>query len=84
MMLLGCKSAVEKLATFLLEMDRRIARSAFVTLPMPRKDIADYIGLTIETVSRTVTQLQEEGALELSGARNIRLIDRRMLTDLSA
>ena len=37
MMLLGCKSAVEKLATFLLEMDRRIARSAFVTLPMPRQ-----------------------------------------------
>ena len=69
MMLLGCKSAVEKLATFLLEMDRRIARSAFVTLPMPRKDIADYIGLTIETVSRMVTQLQEDRAPWNSRAR---------------
>ena len=77
MMLLGRKSALEKLATFLLEMDRRLARSGFVALPMPRQDIADYIGLTIETVSRTVTQLQEEGALELSGARNIRLVDRQ-------
>ena len=83
MMLLGRKSAVERLATFLLEMDRRVSRSGFVALPMPRRDIADYIGVTIETVSRTVTQLQEEGAVELSGARNIRLVDRRILTDLS-
>jgi CRP/FNR family nitrogen fixation transcriptional regulator len=83
MVLLGRKSALEKLATFLLEMDRRLARSGFVVLPMPRRDIADYIGVTIETVSRTVTQLQEEGALTLSGARNIKLVDRQMLTDLS-
>ena len=83
MVLLGRKSALEKLATFLLEMDRRLARSGFVVLPMPRRDIADYIGVTIETVSRTVTQLQEHGALTLSGARNIKLVDRQMLTDLS-
>jgi CRP/FNR family nitrogen fixation transcriptional regulator len=84
MVLLGRKSALEKLATFLLEMDRRLAKSGFVVLPMPRRDIADYIGVTIETVSRTVTQLTDEGALELAGARNIKLVDRRMLADLSA
>ena len=83
MMVLGRKSAVEKVATFLLEMDRRLAKSGRVALPMSRRDIADYIGMTIETVSRTLTQLQEDGALELSGARNIELADRRMLADLS-
>jgi len=83
MMVLGRKSAVEKVAMFLLEMERRIVRSGRLALPMSRRDIADYICATIETVSRTVTQLRDDGALELSGARNIKLTNRKMLLDLT-
>jgi len=49
-----------------------------VDLPMSRRDIADYLGLTLETVSRAMTQLKTSGALSLSGARRVR-IDRTLL-----
>ena len=63
MVLLGRLTAEEKIGTFLLEMRRRWARidghtSQNVPLPMGRQDIADYLGLTIETVSRTINQMQ--------------------------
>ncbi|MGD9740498.1 MAG: helix-turn-helix domain-containing protein [Bauldia sp.] len=70
MLVLGCQSAVERVGSFLLEM-ARTAATKVVTLPMSRQDIADYLGLTIETVSRTITQLTERGAIEVPSSRTI-------------
>jgi Crp-like helix-turn-helix domain len=61
MLLLGRKTAMEKVAAFLLEMDRRLTGAGMLVLPMCRRDIGDYLGLTLETVSRALTELQTEG-----------------------
>jgi CRP/FNR family nitrogen fixation transcriptional regulator len=70
MLLLGRKTALEKIATFLLEMAQRVsAGTKSVDLPMSRNDIADYLGLTIETVSRTLTSLERKRVIEIPTAR---------------
>lgn len=71
MMLLGRQTAVERVASFLLGLAQRQGETEQVTLPMSRQDIADYLGLTIETVSRTLTQLQEQGVVEVKTSRKI-------------
>src|SRR5258708_9404679 len=66
MLLLGRKTAQEKLATFLLDMAQRLSDDTEpVELPMQRTDIADHLGLTIETVSRTLTQFARSGLIRL-------------------
>jgi len=69
MVLLGRRSAEEKVATFLIGWRDRLVQlrgpSTTVPLPMSRLDIADYLGLTIETVSRTFTKLEREGVLDI-------------------
>jgi CRP/FNR family nitrogen fixation transcriptional regulator len=71
-LLLGRKNAQERIAAFLLEMAARLAREGgAMELPMPRQDIADYLGLTIETVSRTLTQLERDGLIGIPAARRI-------------
>jgi CRP/FNR family nitrogen fixation transcriptional regulator len=84
MLLLGRKSAMERVASFLLEMDRRLSVTGMMALPMCRRDIGDYLGLTLETVSRALSQLHSQGVLGLSGARQIVLRDRQRLRNMDA
>jgi CRP/FNR family transcriptional regulator, nitrogen fixation regulation protein len=79
MLLLGRKNAQERIAAFLLEMAARLSRTGEVELPMSRQDIADYLGLTIETVSRTLTQLERDGLIAIPASRRIVFRDRAAL-----
>ena len=72
LLLLGRKTACEKVASFLLDLAER-DHGETTTLPMGRQDMADYLGLTIETVSRMLTQLQAEGLVEFFGNRRFRI-----------
>jgi CRP/FNR family transcriptional regulator/CRP/FNR family nitrogen fixation transcriptional regulator len=78
MLLLGRRTALERVAAFVLEMDARLGGTGSIELPMSRRDIADYLGLTLETVSRSMSQLQSDQALALSGARRVVLNKRVM------
>ena len=84
MMLLGRKNAIERVASFLLEMDRRLAVAGMMALPMCRRDIGDYLGLTLETVSRALSELQAKGVLGFSGVRQIVLRNRQYLRKMDA
>jgi CRP/FNR family transcriptional regulator, nitrogen fixation regulation protein len=72
MLLLGRKSASEKVASFLLQLETMATEDAFA-IPMCRSDIADYLGLTVETVSRVLAQLERSEAIELPSSRKIRV-----------
>lgn len=80
-MLLGRRSACEKVASFLLDMANRF-RGEVAELPMGRQDMADYLGLTIETVSRMVTQLQADGLVRFMGCRRFEVRNRPGLAGL--
>ena len=85
MVLLGRKTALEKMASFLLDMARRRPGADKVVLPMQRTDIADHLGLTIETVSRTLTQMVRDGLIRLAEAgRTVILADKAGLQLLDA
>ena len=76
LLLLGRQSASERVAAFLLEMNARMT-SESIALPMTRRDIADYLGLTLETVSRALSAYQEKGYLKTAGLmyRDITVLD---------
>ena len=78
------KSAQERVAGFLLEMAERACNENVVELPMSRQDIADYLGLTIETVSRTLTGLESAAAIEVPASRRIVLRNRSILNRLNS
>jgi CRP-like cAMP-binding protein len=82
--LLLVKSAQERVAAFLLEMAKRGCADNAVELPMSRQDIADYLGLTIETVCRTLTHLENTAAIELPSSRRIVLRNRVALNELNS
>lgn len=89
LLVLGRKTAQERVATFLLDMATRSGNSHAaggieVTLPMSRQDIADFLGLTIETVSRTLTHLEEISAIALPSSRRILLRDGAALKRLNS
>jgi CRP/FNR family transcriptional regulator, nitrogen fixation regulation protein len=83
-LLLLVKTAHQRVASFLLEMSARLAATDAIELPMSRQDIADYLGLTIETVSRTITQLASEQAIGLPSARRIVLRNSSALRQLNS
>ena len=78
------KSAEERVAGFLLEMAERVPSGGAVELPMSRQDIADYLGLTIETVSRTLKHLENAATIEVPKRRRILLRNRSALQRLNA
>lgn len=87
MLLLGRKTAKERLASFLILLSHAARRHGQpgdpVDLPMGRADIADYLGLTIETISRTFTQLKRDGAIALLEGNRVRLAKIAVLKDLA-
>lgn len=72
LLVLGRKTACEKVASFLMDLAEREGADE-VALPMGRQDMADYLGLTIETVSRMLTQLQGASVVEFEGCRRFRV-----------
>lgn len=85
MVSLGRKTAEERFASFLLGLvDRALGVDRAIALPMTRADIADHLGLTIETVSRLFSRLRREGVIELPDAHSFRPIDREALEERSA
>ncbi len=83
MLLLGRKTARERVASFLLDLAERAGADGVLALPMSRTDIADHLGLTVESVSRTFTQLERDGIIALPAhRRTVELRDRAALRRL--
>ncbi len=91
MLLLGRKSAKERLASFLVMLSARMMavsagsteQSAPIPVPMSRNDIGDYLGLTTETVSRTLTRLKTSGVISIDSDRKINVSDWDALREMS-
>lgn len=85
LLLLGRKTAREKLASFLLMLGRRVTpdgtpvETVQIDLPLTRAEIAEYLGLTIETVSRQMTKLRGDGVIQFESTRTLRLPDMALL-----
>jgi CRP/FNR family nitrogen fixation transcriptional regulator len=82
-LVLGRRSATEKVAGFILDMIERLGGDDIVGLPMQRNDIADYLGLTFETVSRALRVLREEGAVRVPTVHQIEILDLDKLHELA-
>jgi CRP/FNR family transcriptional regulator, nitrogen fixation regulation protein len=81
LLILGRITALEKVGSFILEMKARLSaeRGDSVALPMSRYDIADYLAVSVETVSRALTDLKHRGVIKVSGTRIVRIVDRDAL-----
>lgn len=80
---LNRRSAIEKLAAFILELHRRQGECGIVEIPLSRTDIADFLGLTIETVSRNLTKLRTRRIIELPRIHSLVIIDLERLEALA-
>ena len=83
MSVLGRSTAQERIAKFLLDMDSRLNSVGEIELPMPRRDIADYLGLTIETVSRVFHRFERKRIISIPDARRVVLSDPKALLQMS-
>ncbi len=88
--MLGRKTAGEKVASFLLMIANHIDPEALdndetvrFELPLKRLDIADFLGLTIETVSRQITKLRQKGVIEIENNRTVIVSDLQKLEEAS-
>jgi CRP/FNR family nitrogen fixation transcriptional regulator len=82
LLVVGRQNAIERVAAFLLDMAERQGGLDRIDLPMSRGDIADYLGLTVETVSRIFTKLRAKGIIRLDGAREIEIVRWQALVDM--
>jgi CRP/FNR family nitrogen fixation transcriptional regulator len=83
LLVLGRQNSVERVAAFLLEMSERQGGLPQVELPMTRTDIADYLGLTIETVSRVFSRLKQKGVIRLPTLRCVEIVKGQILQDMT-
>ncbi|KQU85693.1 transcriptional regulator [Mesorhizobium sp. Root695] len=83
LLVLGRQNAIERVAAFLVDMAERQGGLRQVELPMSRMDIGDYLGLTIETVSRVFTRLKEKGVIRLLNLRSIEIVKHEALHNMS-
>ena len=83
-LVLGRKGAGERVAAFLLKLADRVTAQCEIDLPMSRADIADYLALTIETVSRAFTQMERDHTIALPSSRHVVVRDRSALELLEA
>lgn len=83
LLVLGRQNAIERVAAFLVDMAERQGGLQQVELPMSRMDIGDYLGLTIETVSRVFTRLKDKGAIRLLNLRSIEIVKNDALQFMS-
>ncbi len=79
----GCTTSTQKVASYLLSVSRRLSteQDSAVTLPMSRYDIADHVGIAVETVSRAITELRRQGVIELETPRCLSMRDTQKLVD---
>src|SRR5215831_11377639 len=81
-LLLGRMTAPERVAAFLLEMFERRERTKALDLPMSRIDVADYLGLTVETVCRTLSTFKRDGTISVPNPHRIELLDRGAVEEI--
>jgi CRP/FNR family transcriptional regulator, nitrogen fixation regulation protein len=83
LLIVGRITAIDKVGSFILEMATRLSAGSgrSVALPMSRYDIADYLAVSVETVSRALTDLKQRGVIKLSGTRTVRIVDRSALEE---
>jgi len=85
LMIIGGVTAVEKVGSFLLSLDGRASeRRGQVELPVTRYDIAEYLAVSVETVCRAITYLQQRGVITVVGTRTVKILDRGALEDRAA
>jgi CRP/FNR family nitrogen fixation transcriptional regulator len=84
LLVIGRQSALEKLAVFLVDLDDRQGHDGVIDLPMTRTDIGDYLGMTIETVSRSFSKLRDMGVLQLRNTRCVEILKGDKLRAISA
>ena len=83
LLVLGRQNAAERVAGFLVDMAERQGGLDHIDLPMSRGDIGDYLGLTIETVSRIFAKFRQMGLIRMCGSREVELLNRRALQEMS-
>jgi CRP/FNR family nitrogen fixation transcriptional regulator len=83
LLILGRITAPEKVGSFILELAMRLSRGRAdsVALPITRYDIAEYLAVSVETVSRSLTELKQRGLIKMSGTRTVRIVDRDALEE---